>query len=268
MATLSQIAVYPIKALDPVECDCVAISAVGGLADDRVYAITDETGEYVNGKRTADVHPLEADIDLDTKRVVLDVHGDDAPQEFHLDDDREELETWLSDYFNSNVELKTRPGGAQTDSAVIADTVKGPTIISRATLCEVASWYDGIDPTEMRLRLRPNLVVEGVPAFWEDKLVANGGRRVHIGDVTLEGNHPIPRCVVPTRNPHTGEAYEGFQKTFIKKREETLPGWADRDTFDGNFYKVMIGTRIPETEHDGELTVGDKIRLAEATAEG
>lgn len=267
MATLSQIAVHPIKSLDPDERDRVSISAVGGLAGDRVYAIVDREGDLVNGKRTADVHPIQADFDLDENRVVLSVRGEDTSRQFHLDHDREALEAWLSEYFDIRVELETGPGGALTDSAVLSGSSKGSSLISEATLREVASWYEGIDPTEMRLRLRPNLVVEGVPAFWEDRLFADGGRRFRIGDVTLEGIRPIPRCVVPTRDPKTGTVYEGFRETFLQKREETFPEWGDRDAFEGTLYRLMVGTRIPESERDGELRVGDEVRLADTAAE-
>ena len=39
----------------------------------------------------------------------------------------------------------------------------------------------------MPLRLRSNLVVTGVPPFWEEKLIADCGRRFQVGDVIMEG---------------------------------------------------------------------------------
>lgn len=268
MPTLSQIAVHPIKALGPASLDHVSITEVGGLAGDRVYGIIDENGDYVHGKRTADVHRLDAEFDLDTNHIRLRVRQENRLQEFHLDRNRDELETWLSDYFGIHVELKVGSGGSQTDSAVYTDEAEaGPTLISAATIREVASWYDGIDPVEMRLRLRPNLVVEGVPPFWEDKLVADGGRHFRIGDVTLEGIMPVSRCVVPTRDPHTGDVYEGFRETFLRKREQTLPEWFDREAFDGNLFSLMAVVRIPEFGRSSELEIRDAIQFADAAAE-
>lgn len=99
------------------------------------------------------------------------MRGEKTIREFHPERDRKALEAWLSEYFGRPVELKAGLGGAQTDSAVYTDAAEaGPMVIAAATISKVASWYDGIDPEEMRLRLRPNLVVEGVPAFWADKL--------------------------------------------------------------------------------------------------
>lgn len=268
MPTLSQIAVHPVKALDPVALDRAAITDVGGLAGDRIYAIVDGDGNYVNGKRTDAVHRLRASVDLETNRVALRLQGEGEVHEFHLDGDRAALEAWHSDYFGTDVELTPGKGGEQTDSAVYGDGTKtGPTLISEATLREVAAWYDDITPEEMRLRMRPNLVVEGVPAFWEDRLVAGGGRRFRIGDVTLEGVDPVPRCVVPTRDPHTGETREGFQETFVEKREATFPEWGDRTSFEDTLYKLMVIARIPRTERDGELAVGDEVELVDAAVD-
>lgn len=265
MPTLSKIAVYPVKSLDPVDLDRVSITGLGGLAGDRVYAMVTENGDYVNGKLTADVHRLCADIDLESNRVILHVRGEDPVCAFHLEQDREELETWLSDYFGLQIELKVGSGGSLTDSVVYSEkAAAGPTLISAATIREVASWYDGIDSEEMCLRLRPNLIVAGVPPFWEDKLVAAGGRRVRIGTVTLEGHAPVPRCVVPTRDPYTGETYDGFREVFLEKRDATLPEWADRDVFDGNLFSLMAVTRIPEPERDGELRTGDSVHLVDS----
>jgi uncharacterized protein YcbX len=275
---LSGIAVHPVKALDPVDLERVAITDIGGLDNDRAYAIVTEDGEYLNGKRTDAVHRIRSDVDLEAKRVSLGVAGGEETSDtesegtgdveggetraFHLDADREAIEAWLSEFFERPVRLEVGAGGSLTDGVIYGEADRtGPTLVSAATLREVASWYDGIDAREMRLRLRPNLVVEGVPPFWEDRLVAGGGREFRIGDVRLAGTHPIPRCVVPTRDPHTGEPYERFRETFIEQRAATLPEWVDREPLDGNLFSVTVGTRVPESERDGTLRVGDELQV-------
>jgi uncharacterized protein YcbX len=262
MPTLSRIAVHPIKALDPVDMDRAAITDSGGLENDRAYAIVDDRG-YVNGKRTATVHRLRADVDRDATRVTLE-SPERGPREFHLDDDREQLENWLSEYFGNPVTLKQGPGGTQTDGAVYGDgSQTGPTLTSEATLREVASWYDGIDAGEMRLRLRPNLVVAGVAPFWEDRLLADGGRQLQIGDVTLEAVKPLPRCVVPTRHPHTGVEYEGFGETFRERREATLPEGVDRAVFGDDLFKLTTLLRVPESDRGGRIETGAEVRVVD-----
>jgi uncharacterized protein YcbX len=261
MATLSHIAVYPVKALDPVSRDSVDITDVGGLDNDRAYAMRDADGEYVNGKRTDAVHRIRSDIDLDTKQVTLRTEGDKTGAQFHLDEDREAIESWLSEQVDIAVELEVSVGGSLTDGVVYGDESKtGPTLVSQATLAEVASWYDEMSSEGIRRRVRPNLVVEGVPAFWEEKLFTGAGA-IRIGDVTLRDARPIPRCVVPTRDPETGREHEEFRETFIEKRAETLPEWTDEDDLDGNLYSLTAGLKISESERDGVFQVGDDVQL-------
>lgn len=255
MSTLTRIRTYPIKALDPLDLQTARITDVGGLEYDRRYAIVDDEGEFVNGKRTAAAHRLRSEYDPATDMLTLRVQGRDDVHQFHLQRDRSALETWLSDYFDITVQLEEQAGGAQTDSG----TGWGPTVISTATLETVADWHD-IDVGEARRRFRPNLEIEGVEAFWEDRLFAAEGEavRFRIGDVVFEGRGPVPRCVVPTRDSYTGETDDGFQTTFVEHRKATIPDWVDQSQFD-HFFMLMILTRIPEAERGKELAVGDEI---------
>jgi uncharacterized protein len=51
--------IYPIKALDGMSLQAARILPSGALEHDRGYAIFDQQGELVNGKRTAQVHRLQ-----------------------------------------------------------------------------------------------------------------------------------------------------------------------------------------------------------------
>lgn len=259
MATLSNISVFPIKSLDPAEPDRSGISSIGGLEYDRIYALVDENGNYINGKSTDRVHRLRANYDLDDKSVVL--HTPQSQEcRFDLEDDDDELESWLSEYFETAVSLEREAGGGLTDGVVYGnETEAGPTLVSEGTIREVASWFDGISPQEMRLRLRPNLVVSGTPPFWEDRLVTGSELRLQVGDITFTANKPIPRCIVPTRNPHTGESYEGFQRIFIENREATFPEWACEDAFD-HYFALTVGLSVLDgSEH--ALQLGDSVAV-------
>lgn len=113
----------------------------------------------------------------------------------------------------------------------------------------------------MRRRLRPNLVVEAQP-FWEDHLYAGSGerRRFDVGHVTFEGMGPCQRCVVPARDPDTGRETEGFRTTFVERRRETLPPWANEDQFD-HYYRMMVNTRTPSDSRGSMISVGDKVAI-------
>ena len=59
---LSRIELFPIKSLDGVSVVAARINSAGILEHDRVYAIVDATGSYVNGKRTDRVHLIRTTL--------------------------------------------------------------------------------------------------------------------------------------------------------------------------------------------------------------
>ena len=253
---LARITVYPIKSLDPGDVERVRVIENGALAGDREYAIRDSEGEYVNGKRERRTHRLRTSFDGNA--VELREHGTDESARFDPETDHEALSTWLSEFFGYPVNLDREPEGGFPDDTVLS----GPTVVSTATLETVAGWFDGISTSGMRRRLRANLEVGGVPAFWEDRLYGDPGSVVAfaVGETEFEGVNPCQRCVVPSRDPDTGEEYDGFRQTFVENRRETLPAWAATGRFD-HYFRLMVNTRVPEESWGGELAVGDEVRV-------
>ncbi|MCL7418270.1 MAG: MOSC N-terminal beta barrel domain-containing protein [Halalkalicoccus sp.] len=248
---LARISLFPIKSLDAFEPERAEITPSGPIAGDRRYAMVDSEGEYVNGKRTPAVHRLRAHY-AGTDRVALSTPESD-PGEFSLEDDRESFADRLTEHLGYPVELIRDETGMPDDS-----TNPGPTVISTATIEEVASWFD-LAPENVRRRFRANLEIEGVPAFWEDRLFSDHGRVVDfsVGRVRLSGVNPCQRCVVPSRDPDTGEEFENFRERFVAKRRETLPEWTDSDRFDHPF-RLMVNTRVSEA---GAISVGDPVEI-------
>jgi hypothetical protein len=134
----------------------------------------------------------------------------------------------------------------------------GPSVVSTATLEAVASWFDGMTVHSARRRLRANLEISGVPAFWEDRFVGETASAFEVGDVRFEGLTPCGRCVVPERDPDTGEPIPEFRERFVEMRQKTFPAWADDDAFD-HHYALMIITRIPDSHRGCTLRVGDSV---------
>ncbi|QLD86772.1 MOSC N-terminal beta barrel domain-containing protein [Natronomonas halophila] len=255
--TLERIIVYPVKSLDPHDTlERVEIRPDGGLTYDRRFAMVDADGEYINGKNDQRVHALRSWFDPKAGRLTLRPNDGD-PTAFDVEN-HEAIEAWLTDYFEEPVELKHAERSGFPDDTLAS----GPTIISRATLEEVAGWFDGIDADEMERRLRPNLIISGVEAFWEDRLYKSKETAVgfRIGDCELVGSNPCQRCVVPSRDPETGEETEGFRETFMQKREATLPEWASEAWFD-HYYRLMVNTFVPEGTIGTELRVGDELEI-------
>ncbi|MFC6991787.1 MOSC domain-containing protein [Haladaptatus sp. GCM10025707] len=262
---LDRLTVYPIKSLDGIDCEAATLVENGGLEHDRQYAIVDEAGHFVNGKRTASIHRLRLSMDLETNRATIRRHGSDQTTARaavnavtgHLDDHRDRFESWLSAYFERPVALEKQAAGGFPDDT----EASGPTVISTETLFSIASWYD-LPVENVRRRFRANLELGSCPAFWEDHLYGPPGSECpfEIGDVAFAGTNPCQRCVVPTRDPDTGESTPDFRKTFVNRREASLPDWANREQFD-HFFRVMVNTTVPETEWGKQLSAGDTVSL-------
>ena len=253
---ISKLYIYPIKALDGFEVKQVSILRSGAIKGDRQWAIFDQSGHFVNGKRHQRVHVLRSQFALDTSMVSLSVPGIKPTKKFDLFQEGNVLSNWLSEYFGFPVHLKRNIEQGFPD-----DTVSpGPTIISTATLEAIASWYPGLEVEEARRRFRANIEIAGVPAFWEDRLFREKGQTVDflIGKVRFMGVNPCQRCVVVTRDSRTGEAYPNFQKTLVAKRRETLPEWALASRFN-HFFRVAINTQLPISEEGKEICLGDEV---------
>lgn len=296
-ATLSTIRVYPVKALDGLTVDAATLRPDGSLRPDRVVALVDADGDYVNGKNERAVHRLSADYDSTAGTVRLtppsveaaptgsvpspatfrvpgladgdageeETDGDAGEEETDGDAGEEETDSdvrggpdalaeWVETYLGYEVRA------AVTESSYPDDTAaSGPTLLSRATLSTVGDWFD-LSERAVARRFRPNLVVSGVPAFWEERLYGDRSERVRfrVGDATLDGVGPCRRCVVPARDPDTGAETAGFRERFVRRRTETLPDWSDGPRFEGAF-RLALNTVVPPAGRESRLAVGDRV---------
>ncbi|PSQ21565.1 molybdenum cofactor biosysynthesis protein, partial [Halobacteriales archaeon QS_9_67_17] len=82
-------------------------------------------------------------------------------------------------------------------------------------------------------------------------------------DARFEGARACARCVVPSRDPDTGEPIERFRQRFVERREATLPSWAPTDAFD-HYFTVMLITRVPSASHADTVAVDDAVRVDDA----
>lgn len=257
---IAGIFIYPIKSLDGVAVSEATVLESGALRGDRSFAIFDAQGNFVNGKRNAKVHLLRSHFESDFTMLSLQIQGDEQKFVFDLNKERTALETWLSDYFGFPVKIEQNNLAGFPDDTIAS----GPTIISTGTIETVASWYRGVSVEQMRLRLRANIEIGGVPPFWEDRLFTVAGNIVkfQIGEVIFEGINPCARCIVPARDAITAQAYPKFQKTFVTKRKETLPDWVESSRFD-HFYRLSVNTKIAASEAGNVLRHSDEVKIFE-----
>ena len=246
-AKVERLRVFPVKGLEGVDVTEAEVLEGGTLALDREYAVFDGNGDVVNGKRTPRIHRPGVRLEDDAP-VVSFPEG----EEVNIADERERAEHLLGDFFDVNATIRRDGSLGHVDRRKM-----GPSVVSTATLREFASWFD-ITVESARRRLRANVEVSGVPAFWEDRFVGEEAPSFEVGDVRFVGVTPCGRCVVPSRDPDTGEEKDGFRETFIENRRETFPEQADEDAFD-HFYTLMIIARVPEEDRGGKVSVGDRV---------
>lgn len=258
MVYLRSIAIYPVKSLEPVWLQEARVLPSGALEGDRAFALHDRDGKFINGKRNAHIHQLRSHYDAASRTLHLGRMETGLTHTFHVNRDRQQMERWLGDYFDMPVSFRANAEVGFPDDL----DCPGPTIISTATLNEVASWFPPLDESQMRLRLRANLELTGGPAFWEDHLYTVKGSlvRFRIGDCLMDGNNPCQRCAVPPRDPFTGENIPTFAKVFSARREATLPPWAERSRFN-HYYRLAINTIVPPGQGGKTLRVGDEVEI-------
>jgi uncharacterized protein YcbX len=255
---LGRILVYPIKSLDGVSVNEARMTQGGILEFDRIHAIVDETGTYVNGKRTPRVQLLRTEYAPDFQEIVIGATGQTTRHHFSLNDSAP-LNRWLSNFFGFAVSLTSEAKSGFPDDR----TASGPTITSEASLREVARWFPSLSVENVRRRFRGNLELKGVEPFWEDRLFGKPGKLkpFQIGDVQFLGHNPCQRCIVPVRDPDRADPIPNFQKTFMERRGKTLPPWAETERFN-HYYRFAVNTSVPTTETGKTLRVGDPIQAA------
>lgn len=266
MTRLERLTVYPVKGLDGVDLTDTDVLEGGTLAHDREFALfercegrsPDEDGKVINGKRTELVHDLTTDFDPETTELEVET-PDGAIARFDLEEapERDRAEEWFGEFFDADVALERDRTLGYVDRREM-----GPSVITTGTLETVADWFDELTVEGARRRLRANIEISGVEPFWEDRFVGESAPAFEIDGVRLEGVTPCGRCVVPQRDPDTGEALPEFRERFVQKREETVPDWADDDAFD-HYYTVMLIARVPESDRGATLRVGDSVHVVE-----
>lgn len=279
MPRLDLITLYPLKSLDGVEVAEARLLPSGGLEHDRRWRLVDMEGRVVNAKRTPLCHAIRAEFVLEERLVMLSVDsaavaaaaipgidrlGPLLPESFPLVPGRDGPCGWLSEAFGLEVLLEERLDGGFPDDR----DAPGPTLISTATLVEVARWF-GFDLAESRRRFRTNLEVGGCDPFWEDTLASPTRphlapslavlpadlpadpyanlpppepREFSIGEASFKATNVCRRCVVPSRDSLNGAVTSHFRDAFEARRSRGLRD--DVDTSGWNHaYRLAINTR-------------------------
>ncbi len=319
MPTLDRITIYPVKSLDGVDVTKARVLPGGGLENDRRWQLVDMEGRVFNAKRSPLLHAVRAEYDLADPAGTESMAGggltrpganmitlaiDPATVAARAIPGVERLAGlpadtfplvpgpdgpcgWLAEAFGLPVLLLERAGGGFPDDRDAA----GPTVISTATLAEVAKWFR-IDVDECRRRFRANLEFGGCHAFWEDSLASPARpelqpslgdlppdlpadpyadlpppepREFAVGEVRLRATNVCRRCVVPSRDSRTGAVTGQFRDVFEAWRGRTLPADVDASSW-GMLYRLGINTRSINLAE--KLAVGDRLGVVAAGHSG
>ncbi|MFL5745770.1 MAG: MOSC domain-containing protein [Niastella sp.] len=255
---VSRITIYPIKSLDGLSLQSGLIIKGGSILHDREYAIVDSNGNFIIGKTNPLVHALRSTIDFEKEIVSFRHHENSEWDKFDLQNEKSAIDAYLSAFFKIPVTLHQNKEGRFMD---IPD-ISGITILSTESLKAVAAWFDNIDLEETRKRFRATIELEGADPFWEDHLFSKEGTGIEftLGEVTLFGMSPRARCVVPSRDPETGEVIHAFPKIFSRHRAATLPHWSKLNEH-GHSYYLTVNCYIPATEIGKAIQIGDEVNI-------
>ncbi|MEX0669183.1 MAG: MOSC N-terminal beta barrel domain-containing protein, partial [Pirellulales bacterium] len=257
MPTLDRITIHPVKSLDGIDVATARVLPSGALEHDRRWQLTDMEGRVLNAKRSPLFHAIRAEFELDARLVTLAIDplairaraipgverlASLAAATFPLVPGPDGPCGWLAEALSRGVLQEQAAGGLllveRADGGFPDDRdAPGPTLISTASLTEVARWF-GFNLAEARRRFRANLEVGDCDAFWEDTLASPARPEVQpslldlppdlpadpyadlpppeprafsIGEVRFQATNACRRCVVPSRDSRTGSVTEQFR---------------------------------------------------------
>lgn len=242
---------YPMKGLSPQQLQRVAVKAGETLPFDRAWAIENGPGRFdpehpkhlpkvvfVMLMRDEKLATLQSEFDEATHTLTLKRAGKQVARGA-LDSKigRQMIEQFIAAYMADSLrgapKIQVAPGHSFSDVAA-----KVVHIVNLASLRELERWTGrAVDP----VRFRPNVVIDGLPAWSELKLV---GTRMRIGDIDLDVVKRTERCAATNVDPATG------------LRDMAIPAELQRRLGHADF---GVYARIAS---DGELAEGDVVDAA------
>lgn len=258
--SISKLRIYPVKSLGHIELEEAEVG-IHSLKNDRLFAMVDNFGRYVNGKRTNKVNQLQSEYDLPNETIWLSDKNGGEPTAFELRVGNEQLDAYLSDFFDIPLHLVQSEQGELMDIPLQSSL----TVVSKASLESLQKDIDEYSLENMRQRFRSNTELVGVDAFWEENLFHKPGYgiRFKMGEVEMVGISPRARCNVPPQNPETGEMDRAFAKNMMKSRKETLSDTSNLADFGNSLYYLTVNVYLPRTEVGKNLRIGDKVEILE-----
>jgi uncharacterized protein YcbX len=206
------IAIAPVKSMALVHLERAHLG-LAGIAGDRVFAVIDETGHLVNGKRLGPLALIRPVYDAEAGSLTLRFSdGEAVAGQIALG---EPLDATFFGHPRQargvegpwNEALSSRAGRPLRLVAMAGpgDGIdRGPTatLLSTAALASLARAGGSDEPLDRR-RFRMTFGIDEVEAYVEDGWL---GRDVRVGGAVVRPTGNVGRCAVTTQDPDTGIA--------------------------------------------------------------
>lgn len=249
-ATVARISIAPVKSMALSHPSTVRLED-HGVRGDRLYFVVDGDGRLLTGSGFGPLVRVRPEVGDDHLALTLpDGSRIDGP----TSRGGESLEVvfhgrpvaartvpgpWdeaLSAMIGGPVRLAApqRPGDARDDEPA--------TLVSLASI-EAIGAEAGVGPSLDARRFRMTFDVTGLDAFEEDGWI---GRSVRVGEAIVRIGEPVPRCVVTTQHPETGEVDAKVLDAIERLRGRTPRG------------KLPLGV-YASVERPGRVNVGDVV---------
>lgn len=213
IATVKSLIRYPLKSAAGNEIHKIRMT-VDGPADDRLWMAVDSKGDQITAREAPRLLAIKSALTSDGS-LVLQAEGQAAltletasgsrlarlfSHSLLVNPARADADTWISEVLGRTARLVRR--NLDTARAYGGVTygrfgdVAPVLIVNHASLDAVNTrldWRIGMD------RFRPNIILNGPPAFDEDSW-----QTLQIGQVQLRVTEPCVRCVLTTIDPTTG----------------------------------------------------------------
>jgi MOSC domain-containing protein len=220
--TVRDLFIYPLKSGRAIPQTSVHLASTGFQWDRHWMAASPDSQVFMSQRTEPRLALIEPEIDTDALtlrapglaplRVPLQPHGAAKPAEVWKNaisalDQGDEAAAWLTRVIGKEARLlrispvldrKASPQYAGATPAPVTFTDGFPIlVVNLASLAHLNRRMP--EPVGME-RFRPNLVLEGLEPFAEDRIGT-----VQIGDITLRLVKPCTRCIITSTDQRTGE---------------------------------------------------------------
>ncbi|GAB1542924.1 MOSC domain-containing protein [Scytonema sp. NUACC21] len=257
MIRVEQLFIHPFKGLSPQKCDRVDLLSGHGIPGDRAFALMfDENGQYANTVAVpwmkkqhfamqndwSGLAALDCCYEATTGILTVKRKGVELlVADTHSHTGRDRIATFFTGYLAGIYPTQTARHRNRAPLQLVGEFSKTRypdresvhiSLVSKATIEDLSEL---VGCTVDVRRFRPNIVLEGVPAWGEFDWV---GQEVQLGTARIAVTARINRCLNIEVNPETGERDIALLTLLQKHFQHTQTGVLAQVITSGN---VAIG---------------------------